>query len=234
MFLFQVFVNSAMTMGIAPITGIPLPFVSVGGSSMLTNFLALGDPAGDLHAPRRSAPVVSLGKGKLSPLAALVGVLREVRRGARPSRGRSPSPARASSCRCSRASCGQGGDAAAVVEDSASTAPRRSSGSARPTRRELREASRRRRPDRRRDRRRDPAVRARDRPRARAAGQGLPASTRSRRARPPARRRRRSRSRRACRCCASRSCDTLDRRASRERNALIAAAVFIPGVDMPS
>ena len=42
MFLFQVFVNSAMTMGIAPITGIPLPFVSVGGSSMLTNFLAIG------------------------------------------------------------------------------------------------------------------------------------------------------------------------------------------------
>jgi rod shape determining protein RodA len=42
MFLFQVFVNSAMAMGIAPITGIPLPFVSVGGSSMITNFLALG------------------------------------------------------------------------------------------------------------------------------------------------------------------------------------------------
>jgi rod shape determining protein RodA len=42
MFLFQVFINSAMTMGIAPITGIPLPFVSVGGSSMITNFLALG------------------------------------------------------------------------------------------------------------------------------------------------------------------------------------------------
>jgi rod shape determining protein RodA len=42
MFLFQVFVNSAMTMGIAPITGIPLPFVSVGGSSMITNFLAMG------------------------------------------------------------------------------------------------------------------------------------------------------------------------------------------------
>jgi rod shape determining protein RodA len=42
MFLFQIFVNSAMTMGIAPITGIPLPFVSVGGSSLLTNFLALG------------------------------------------------------------------------------------------------------------------------------------------------------------------------------------------------
>jgi rod shape determining protein RodA len=37
-----VFVNTAMTMGIAPITGIPLPFVSVGGSSMITNFLAMG------------------------------------------------------------------------------------------------------------------------------------------------------------------------------------------------
>lgn len=42
MFLFQVFVNSAMTMGVAPITGIPLPFVSVGGSSMITNLLAMG------------------------------------------------------------------------------------------------------------------------------------------------------------------------------------------------
>jgi rod shape determining protein RodA len=41
MFLFQVFVNAAMTMGIAPITGIPLPFVSVGGSSMITNFFAI-------------------------------------------------------------------------------------------------------------------------------------------------------------------------------------------------
>jgi rod shape determining protein RodA len=42
MFLFQVFVNCAMAMGSAPITGIPLPFVSVGGSSMITNFLAVG------------------------------------------------------------------------------------------------------------------------------------------------------------------------------------------------
>jgi len=40
--LFQIFVNIGMTMGIAPITGIPLPFVSVGGSSMITMFLALG------------------------------------------------------------------------------------------------------------------------------------------------------------------------------------------------
>jgi rod shape determining protein RodA len=41
-FLFQVFVNVGMTIGIAPITGIPLPFVSVGGSSMVANLLAIG------------------------------------------------------------------------------------------------------------------------------------------------------------------------------------------------
>ena len=41
-FLFQVFVNVGMTMGIAPVTGIPLPFVTVGGSSMVANMLAIG------------------------------------------------------------------------------------------------------------------------------------------------------------------------------------------------
>jgi len=40
--LFQVFVNVGMTLGIAPITGIPLPFVSVGGSSMIANLIAVG------------------------------------------------------------------------------------------------------------------------------------------------------------------------------------------------
>ena len=40
--LFQTFVNIGMTIGIAPITGIPLPFVSVGGSAMVTNLLAIG------------------------------------------------------------------------------------------------------------------------------------------------------------------------------------------------
>jgi rod shape determining protein RodA len=40
--LFQTFVNVGMTMGIAPITGIPLPFVSVGGSSMIANLAAMG------------------------------------------------------------------------------------------------------------------------------------------------------------------------------------------------
>jgi rod shape determining protein RodA len=41
-FLFQVFVNVGMTIGVAPITGIPLPFVSVGGSSMIANLTAIG------------------------------------------------------------------------------------------------------------------------------------------------------------------------------------------------
>jgi len=41
-FLFQVFVNVGMTMGIAPVTGIPLPFVTVGGSSMVANLVAIG------------------------------------------------------------------------------------------------------------------------------------------------------------------------------------------------
>ena len=39
---FQLFVNVGMTMGIMPITGIPLPFISYGGSNMLTNFIAVG------------------------------------------------------------------------------------------------------------------------------------------------------------------------------------------------
>ena len=41
-FLFQIFINVGMTMGIAPVTGIPLPFVTVGGSSMVANFVAIG------------------------------------------------------------------------------------------------------------------------------------------------------------------------------------------------
>lgn len=42
MFAFHIFINVGMTMGLVPITGIPLPFVSYGGSSMLTNLVALG------------------------------------------------------------------------------------------------------------------------------------------------------------------------------------------------
>jgi rod shape determining protein RodA len=42
MFAIQMFVNVGMVVGIMPITGIPLPFVSYGGSSMLANFIAVG------------------------------------------------------------------------------------------------------------------------------------------------------------------------------------------------
>jgi rod shape determining protein RodA len=42
MFAFQVFENVGMTMGIMPVTGIPLPFMSYGGSSTLTEFIAMG------------------------------------------------------------------------------------------------------------------------------------------------------------------------------------------------
>jgi rod shape determining protein RodA len=40
--LVSIFINVGMTMGIAPVTGIPLPFVSVGGSSLVANLAAVG------------------------------------------------------------------------------------------------------------------------------------------------------------------------------------------------
>ncbi len=42
MFLFQAFQSVGMNMGMMPVTGIPLPLISYGGSSMLTSLLALG------------------------------------------------------------------------------------------------------------------------------------------------------------------------------------------------
>lgn len=41
MFSTQIFINVGMTLGIAPITGLTLPFMSYGGSSMLSSFIAL-------------------------------------------------------------------------------------------------------------------------------------------------------------------------------------------------
>jgi rod shape determining protein RodA len=40
--LFQIFINVGMATGVAPVTGITLPFVSVGGSSLVANLLAIG------------------------------------------------------------------------------------------------------------------------------------------------------------------------------------------------
>jgi len=42
MLMFQVFVNVGMSLGIMPITGIPLPLMSYGGSSVLATFMAVG------------------------------------------------------------------------------------------------------------------------------------------------------------------------------------------------
>lgn len=42
MIVFQTIINISMTVGLAPITGIPLPFLSYGRSALLTNFIALG------------------------------------------------------------------------------------------------------------------------------------------------------------------------------------------------
>jgi rod shape determining protein RodA len=42
MFIFQIFENIGMMMGIMPLTGITLPFISYGGSSLLINMAAVG------------------------------------------------------------------------------------------------------------------------------------------------------------------------------------------------
>ena len=41
-FAFQSFVNIGMTLGIMPVTGLPLPFLSYGGSAMFANLIAVG------------------------------------------------------------------------------------------------------------------------------------------------------------------------------------------------
>jgi rod shape determining protein RodA len=42
MFLFHVFINAGMNMGIAPVTGIPLPLVSYGGTALIISMAGLG------------------------------------------------------------------------------------------------------------------------------------------------------------------------------------------------
>ena len=66
MLVFQVTENVGMTMGITPITGIPLPFLSYGGSSMLASFAGIGLAA---NVARRS-PVAT--GAALDPTARLV------------------------------------------------------------------------------------------------------------------------------------------------------------------
>lgn len=41
-FILQIFVNLSSMVALVPLTGVPLPFISYGGSSLVTNFIALG------------------------------------------------------------------------------------------------------------------------------------------------------------------------------------------------
>ena len=61
MLLFQVFINVGMTVGIMPITGIPLPLMSYGGSSVITTFLAIGL----LQSVYAQGRATSAGKGRV-------------------------------------------------------------------------------------------------------------------------------------------------------------------------
>jgi rod shape determining protein RodA len=60
MLMFQVFVNVGMTIGIMPITGVPLPLMSYGGSSVLLTFIALGL----LQSIHIQARISAAGKGR--------------------------------------------------------------------------------------------------------------------------------------------------------------------------
>jgi rod shape determining protein RodA len=56
MLMFQVFVNVGMTIGIMPITGVPLPLMSYGGSSVITTLMAIG-LLQSIHAQGRETAV---------------------------------------------------------------------------------------------------------------------------------------------------------------------------------
>ena len=52
-FAFQIFENIGMTLGLMPMTGVPLPFLSYGGSSMFANLIGFG-LLQNVHASHRS------------------------------------------------------------------------------------------------------------------------------------------------------------------------------------
>ena len=60
MLMFQVFLNVGMTVGIMPVTGVPLPLLSYGGSSMVVTFLAIGL----LQSIYAQARIASAGKAR--------------------------------------------------------------------------------------------------------------------------------------------------------------------------
>ena len=65
MLLFQTFVNVGMNVGIMPITGVPAPLLSYGGSSLLATFLAIG-LLQSIHAQAREVATAKSRGGPLS------------------------------------------------------------------------------------------------------------------------------------------------------------------------
>ena len=60
MIVFQVIVNISMTIGLAPVTGIPLPWMSYGRSALLTNFIGLGIVQSVAnYRPKKRLPVLA-------------------------------------------------------------------------------------------------------------------------------------------------------------------------------
>ncbi len=64
MFMFQIFQSVGMTMGMMPVTGIPLPLVSYGGSSMVTSMVGLGLVHGVASGCRVIAAGTACGEGQ--------------------------------------------------------------------------------------------------------------------------------------------------------------------------
>ena len=52
-FLFQIIINIFMTIGLGPVTGIPLPFMSYGRTALLTNFISIGLALSTLKRSRK-------------------------------------------------------------------------------------------------------------------------------------------------------------------------------------
>ena len=53
MLLFQILINVGMCLGLLPVIGLALPFISYGGSSILTSFMAMGIVSGIKMRPAR-------------------------------------------------------------------------------------------------------------------------------------------------------------------------------------
>ena len=76
-FAFQIVVNIGMTLGIMPVTGLPLPFISYGGSAMFANLAAVGLVENvRLRSPDRAGSGLRGHGGGALPAAAVSGARR--------------------------------------------------------------------------------------------------------------------------------------------------------------